>query len=203
MKLPPLILASRSPRRRLLLKQIGLSFTVRPSSAAERIHKHESPARNVRRVALEKARDVSRTVRKGIIIGADTVVVIDGSILGKPRTRKEARKMLRKLSGRVHTVYTAFVLVEAGSGRRSGEVVKTRVRFNKLSREEIAQYVKSGSPLDKAGAYGIQDDFGAVFVDRIEGDFYNVVGFPLARFYRRLQDFIKNQKSTAKGSSSW
>lgn len=185
----PLILASRSPRRQLLLKQIGYTFAVRPSRAEERLDPRRSPAWNARNLALGKAREVARGVRHGIVVGADTIVVLGRKVLGKPRDRKEARSMLRRLSGRSHVVYTGFALVEAGSGRSYTEVVKTRVWFRRLEPAEIAAYVASGAPLDKAGAYGIQDDFGAVFVERIQGCFYNVVGFPLVRFHQAMQTF--------------
>jgi len=192
MPFPPLILASQSPRRRLLLKQIGLRFSVRPSAVPERIAGAHSPAQNAKRIALEKARDVASRVRRGIVVGADTIVVVDHRILGKPRSREEAKRMLGLLSGREHVVYTAFALVDAASRRHVVHVEKTRVRFRALGTREIENYVRSGSPMDKAGAYGIQDDYGAVFVERVAGCFYNVVGFPLAQFYITLQKFLSD-----------
>ena len=194
MKRVPLVLASRSPRRQRLLKQIGLRFTVRPSNVPERFVHRQSPAHNARRLALAKARDVAESLDRGIVIGADTIVAVDGRILGKPAGTREAGRMLRLLSGRSHIVYTAFALVEASSGRSLVDVVSTRVWFRKLTAAEIRDYVASGSPLDKAGAYGIQDDYGAVFVERIKGCFYNVVGFPLTRFYLRLSEFTDHQE---------
>lgn len=188
---PRLILASRSPRRRLLLKQIGLTFSVRPSSAEERFSSRETPSQNVKRIALEKARDVATRTRKGIVIGADTIVVIGRTILGKPRNHSEAISMLKKLSGRKHVVHTGFALVDAKTGRWVADAVKTEVSFRRLSEREIKEYVSSGSPLDKAGSYGIQDDYGAVFVEKVNGCFYNVVGFPLERFFRRFEEFKK------------
>ena len=179
MKIPPLILASQSPRRRLLLKQIGLKFSVRPSSVREDVLDHESPVLNAKRIALAKALDVARGLKRGIVVGADTIVVLGNEILGKPRNAAEARRMLRKLSGKQHIVYTGFALVDASTGRKVVDIEKTKVKFRKLSAAEIEEYVASGSPMDKAGAYGIQDDYGAVFVQRVEGCFYNVVGFPL------------------------
>ena len=195
---PRLILASGSPRRRLLLKQIGLTFTVKPSSIVERFALHETPAQNVRRIALEKAKDVAAGVRSGIVIGADTVVVIGSKILGKPRNKREAAAMLRKLSGRKHVVHTGFALVDAGSGVWITDGVKTEVFFRKLADREIREYVSSGSPLDKAGAYGIQDDYGAVFVEKVNGCFYNVVGFPLERFFRRFREFNESVRRNGK-----
>jgi len=191
MKLPPLILASQSPRRRLLLKQIGLKFSVRPSSVQEDFLDHESPPQNAKRIALAKALDVAKRVKRGIVLGADTIVVLGNEILGKPRNAAEARRMLRQLSGREHVVYTGFALVDASTGRKVVDLERTKVKFRKLSAIEIAEYVASGSPMDKAGAYGIQDDYGAVFVERVEGCFYNVVGFPLTRFYLDLKRFVR------------
>ncbi len=190
MKLPPLILASQSPRRKILLKQIGLTFTVRPSHVPEDVLDHEAPEHNAKRIALSKAVEIAKQVRRGIVIGADTIVVLGDRILGKPRTPDEAKEMLRSLSGKMHTVYTGFALIDARTQRKTVQVEKTKVWFRKLSRIEIADYVASGSPMDKAGAYGIQDDYGAVFVKRVEGCFYNIVGFPLTKFYMTLQKFV-------------
>jgi nucleoside triphosphate pyrophosphatase len=198
MKNPRFILASRSPRRRLLLKQIGLTFVVKPSGVQERCSRSETPARNVRRIALEKAQHVASGLRNGIVIGADTIVVIRKRILGKPRNKKEAVAMLKTLSGKKHVVHTAFALVNAATGGWMVDAVRTDVYFRKLSDEEIRAYVSSGSPLDKAGAYGIQDDYGAVFVERVNGCFYNVVGFPLERFFKRLGEFLIDQGFKAK-----
>jgi septum formation protein len=190
----PLILASRSPRRRRLLQQAGFRFRVVSSTIEERFNRHESPARNAKRIALEKALDVASKVRSGVVVGADTIVVVNGRILGKPRTSKEARRMLSLLSGRMHTVYTGFALVDASTGRSVVEVEKTRVWFRRLSNGEIDSYIRSGSPFDKAGGYGIQDDHGALFVEKVEGCFYNVVGFPLTKFYVTLRKFLKSNK---------
>lgn len=185
----PLVLASSSPRRISLLKQIGLTVTVRPSHVAEVFDEKKSPAENAAALALQKALEISRTVPEGIIVGADTIVVVDGLLLAKPETAAEAIGMLELLAGRTHRVVTGFALVDRPSGRFLTDVEVTEVTFRPLPREEIEEYVAGGSPMDKAGAYGIQDDYGAVFVTRIEGCFYNVVGFPLARFYMRLLEF--------------
>lgn len=193
MKYPPLTLASQSPRRKVLLRQIGLTFSVRISAAPETMLDHETPEHNAKRIALSKARKVAKSVKRGIVIGADTIVVLKGRILGKPRSRSEAKLMLRSLSGRMHTVYTAFALVDVEYGKHVVDIEKTKVWFRKLSESEIVEYVASGSPMDKAGAYGIQDDYGAVFVERVEGCFYNVVGFPLTRFYKALGVMIRER----------
>lgn len=149
-----------------------------------------TPAQNAKRIALEKAIDVAAQLREGIVVGADTIVVVGKRILGKPRTKEEARRMLQLLSGREHVVYTAFALVDAASCRHVVHVEKTRVRFRRIEKREIDEYVLSGTPMDKAGAYGIQDDYGAVFVESVAGCFYNVVGFPLAQFYVTLKRFL-------------
>jgi septum formation protein len=197
MKLPSLILASQSPRRKLLLKQIGLRFVVRPSDVREDLWDHESPEHNAKRIALSKAVEVSKTVKRGIVIGADTIVVLGKTILGKPRTKSEAQSMLRRLSGRMHTVYTAFALIDVETNRRVVRIEKTKVWFRVLAEIEIKDYVQSGSPMDKAGAYGIQDDYGAVFVKRVEGCFYNVVGFPLTKFYQTLERFVAHRPAAS------
>ena len=122
-------------------------------------------------------------------MGADTIVAIDGHMLGKPVDADDAKRMLRRLSGRTHTVHTAFAIVDRPSNLTAVEVEATRVTFRVLEADEVDEYVSGGSPMDKAGAYGIQDDYGAVFVSRVEGCFYNVMGFPLARFFVTLRNF--------------
>lgn len=185
----PIILASQSPRRSHLLKQIGLTFRVEPSSIAEEIDRSESSEEIVRRLSLHKAQEVAQRHEQGVVIGSDTIVVIDGNVLGKPASHDEARSMLKRLSGRTHTVYTGFALVDASSKKSYIDHAETEVTFRELNDSEIAEYIVSGSPMDKAGAYGIQDDFGAVFVERIAGDYYTVVGFPLSRFYTAFISF--------------
>ena len=185
----PLILASRSPRRIHLLEQIGLHPAVMPCDIPETFDPARSPAENAESLALQKALCVAPNVADGVVIGADTIVVLDGHMLAKPEDAADAERMLGALSGRTHTVVTGFALVDRPSGARLTGSELTRVTFRPLPRSEIAEYVAGGSPLDKAGAYGIQDDYGAVFVTRIEGCFYNVVGLPLARLYSALQAF--------------
>jgi len=185
----PLILASRSPRRIHLLEQIGLRPAVMPCDIPETFDPARSPEENAETLALRKALCVAPNVADGVVIGADTIVVLDGVMLGKPEDAREAERMLGALSGRTHTVVTGFALVDRPSGVRLTAAEKTRVTFRVLPRREIEEYVAGGSPLDKAGAYGIQDDYGAVFVTRIEGCFYNVVGLPLSRLYSALQSF--------------
>ncbi|HTX19342.1 MAG TPA: Maf family protein [Bacteroidota bacterium] len=185
----PIILASRSPRRVHLLRQIGLSFSIQESGVDEKFDDGASPEEIVRMLSLAKATSVAHRVVKGIVIGADTIVVLDGRILGKPLSKSEAVKMLTALSGKTHTVYTGFALVDAATGKSRTEYERTEVTFRRLGDSEISEYVETGSPMDKAGAYGIQDDYGAVFVEKIQGCFYTVVGFPLAKFYTAFREF--------------
>jgi septum formation protein len=181
-----LVLASRSPRRRLLLGQIGLEPRVIPCDIPEDFDPAKNPEENARTLAVQKAAAVAAGIDYGYVLGADTIVVLDGSMLGKPADRDDAIRMLETLSGRTHTVVTGFALIDRPSDRSSVGVESTKVTFRSLPRAEIEEYVAGGSPLDKAGAYGIQDDYGAVFVTRIEGCFYNVVGLPLARVHAAL-----------------
>ncbi len=187
----PLILASQSPRRKKLLEQIGFSFKVVPSEIDEVIDPTLSPAENAKQLSLKKALSVMSKIKNGIIVGADTIVVYKNQILGKPASKSEAIKMLKMLSGKSHFVYTGLALVNAETKKYITDVVCTEVHFRKLKDEEIREYVKTGSPMDKAGAYGIQDDYGAVFVERINGCYYNVVGLPLAKFYLLMKKNIK------------
>ncbi len=168
---------------------LGFTFEVRDSGVDEERDLPGDPESHVRVLSQRKATAVGRDVDDGIVIGADTVVVLDGAILGKPKTPDDAVTMLRTLSGRSHVVYTGFTLLDQPSGRSVTDVERTNVRFRRLWEDEIRNYVASGAPMDKAGAYGIQDDFGAVFVESIEGCYYNVVGFPLTRFYLALHEF--------------
>lgn len=183
-----LILASRSPRREVLLRQIGLKFEVAPSHAEEQWPEGMVPWDAAERLALEKARAVACRHRAGLVVGADTVVVLDGSILGKPAGNEEAAGMLRRLSGREHQVTTGIAVVDAATGEDRSASVTTLVRFAHLSEELIARYVATGEPLDKAGAYGIQGR-GALLVEGIVGCYYNVVGLPLRRLAELLGEF--------------
>ncbi len=180
------VLASRSPRRKVILRQMGLSFTVVPGCADESAPGGVAPAELVQTLARRKARSIADTLPDALVLGADTIVYLDGKIYGKPADPEEARSMLANLSGRTHTVYTGMALVHAATGRDVVAVESTDVTFATLSPQMIDRYVATGAPLDKAGAYGIQDDFGCVFVRRVSGDFYTVVGLPASRLYRLL-----------------
>ncbi len=185
---PVIILASNSPRRRELLRQIGLSFATDPSDVDEKVLAGEPPESYVVRVALDKARAAAARAGSGIIIAADTIVVLDDGILGKPVDRPDAERMLSLLSGRMHVVITGLAIIDAAKGKTVTGTSLTRVWFRDLSRDEIASYVKSGEPLDKAGAYGIQGK-GALLVKQIEGCYFNVVGLPLSLLGELLLNF--------------
>jgi septum formation protein len=188
LKLPRITLASSSPRRRQLLRQIGVEHDVIPPDTDESILPGEEPVALVRRLSLVKAQSVASTLSDGLVLGSDTIVVLEGEILNKPLDTAEAFAMLRRLSGRTHTVYTGYAVVDAASGRHINSYETADVTFRELDDEEIIDYIATGSPLDKAGAYGIQDDYGAVFIERICGDYYSVVGLPIARVYQALRE---------------
>jgi septum formation protein len=183
----PLILASASPRRRELLGHFGIEFDIVPSGVPEVPHPGEEPALFARRAALDKAMDVAGKRPGRWVLGADTVVVIDGRILGKPSGAAEAREMLRCLSGRVHQVLTAVVLIGPDGGPVADLVVQSSVEFRELSDEEIATYAASGEPLDKAGAYAIQGGAGR-FVRSVTGSYSNVIGLPVDEVRRLFLD---------------
>jgi septum formation protein len=183
----PVYLASKSPRRRKLLKQIGVKFKSFSVDINENFIDGEHPVTCVKRLASEKMEIARLKVKSGIIITADTIVVLDKKVIGKPGNKKQAEKFLSLLSGKTHTVYTGICVVNTKSNKRIVEVEKTRVEFRKIEKDEIKDYVAGGSPMDKAGAYGIQDDFGAVFVKKINGCYYNVVGLPLTKIYNSLR----------------
>ena len=185
---PKIILASNSPRRRELLTQIGLSFTVSPADVDESILPGESPEAYAVRVALDKARTAAVRAREGIVIAADTIVVIGDSILGKPADAKEAAGMLAMLAGKEHRVVTALAVMDAVTTKSVTRTSVTMVWFRDLTRREIDAYVATGEPMDKAGAYGIQER-GALLVDRIEGCYSNVVGLPLSLLGEMLREF--------------
>lgn len=179
-----IILASKSPRRKELLSLCGIEFSVMPTEADETLPENISPAEAVEHLSRIKAEPLKN--ENGIIIGADTVVAIDDIILGKPRDEKDAFDMLKALSGKTHFVYTGVTIIKGEKSVTFSE--KTEVEFFPLSDEEIADYVKTGEPLDKAGAYGIQGK-GALLVKKINGDYNNVVGLPVSRLSRELKNF--------------
>lgn len=178
----PVILASSSPRRRELLTLIGLSHDVRPADVDETLLSGEIPWVYAERLARAKAQASARD--GAVSIGSDTIVVVDGDVLGKPRDTTEATTMLRRLSGRSHVVMTAIAI--AFNGQVSSDVVKVGVTFRSLRDDEIEDYIRTGEPMDKAGAYGIQG-YGATIVAGVEGDYFAVMGLPLNRMVRLLE----------------
>lgn len=184
MKPPRVVLASSSPRRRELLTLIGIAHEVRPTNIDERVLPGEAPAVYAERLARDKAGAGNAAEADALTIGADTIVVIDDRILGKPRDAADARRMLALLSGRTHTVYTA-VAVARGTQIVSG-VEHVAVTFRALEDAEIARYIATGEPMDKAGAYGIQG-YGATIVERIDGDYFAVMGLALGRLVGLLR----------------
>ena len=182
-----IVLASRSPRRIELLKQIGLEFKVVPSNIDELPAADLSALDATKTAAARKVREVSHRVRDALLIGADTLVALGDDVFGKPNDPEAAVSMLQRLSGRTHEVTTSFCVLDSKTGAEVMESEVTRVSFRKLSDEEIHGYVDSEKPSDYAGAYAIQK-VGSVFVRRIEGCYFNVVGFPLARFYISMTD---------------
>ena len=179
------VLASSSPRRRELLNLVGITHEVRPANLDETRRPRETPRRYAERLARGKASALAQRDPSLITIGADTIVVVDRKILGKPVDETDAARMLRLLSGREHTVITA-VAVAHGRELRSA-VEQVRVKFRRLREEEIEAYIATGEPMDKAGAYGIQG-FGATIVERVEGDYFAVMGLPLVRLVALLSD---------------
>ena len=183
-----IILASASPRRKELLEKIGLKFEVDASDCAEEIDPALEPDELVHRISLAKAKSVTSRHKDTIIIAADTIGVIGKKLLGKPHTADEARKMLAQISGKSHEVITCFTVLDTATNKIISGIVSTKVYIKKLSKQEIDAYVETGEPLDKAGAYGIQG-LGAVIVEKIEGDYYNVVGLPLNALTNALKEF--------------
>ena len=190
-----LILASSSPRRAEILHDAGISFTVLSSAVDETPYANESPQQLVQRLADAKADLVAaRTVGASIIIAADTVVVLDKKILGKPRSTDEARRMLEMLSGRTHSVITGMSILRLPEMERRQFVETTLVHFARLSSEDLSRYLATGEPFDKAGAYAIQGHAGR-YIPRIEGCYFNVVGLPIARVVAALRELGWSEQS--------
>lgn len=180
-----IVLASASPRRKEILEMLGIHVILRPSNAKEEIGELIDPKEIVKLLAEQKAMAVLRTEQE-LVLAADTVVSIDGMILGKPEDRQDAEQMLKRLSGREHSVFTGFCLLKGDKCIIGAE--ETKVRFGQLSQKMIADYLDTGEPFDKAGAYGIQGK-GCLLTSGITGDYYNVVGLPVSRIMRELEEF--------------
>lgn len=197
----PLVLASSSPRRKHLLEMLGFEFqAISPELDEDSLFENIFDfSLKVTEIAKAKALKVARSLNyESIVLGADTIVVLDGRILTKPTDEFEARAMLKKLSNRTHIVFTGLAIVHNPSENYRTCFRRTEVSFRQIYDDEIDAYVRSLSPLDKAGAYGIQDDFGALFVKSINGCYYNVVGLPLEAFYTSLRKFINELEDKGK-----
>ncbi|HNY64878.1 MAG TPA: Maf family protein [Deltaproteobacteria bacterium] len=181
-----ILLASGSPRRRELISWMGIDFEVLVPEIDETLKGDESPEEYCSRLSREKALAIQKDRPQALVIAADTVVVAHGTILGKPAEEEEARKHLRQLQGAMHEVYTSYTI--AREGLSTTRVIRTRVYFRDMTEDEIAWYVSTGEPMDKAGSYALQG-IGAIFVDRIEGSYTNVIGLPLSHLYHDLKEY--------------
>lgn len=188
MKKTMFVLASKSPRRKELLKNIGIEAEIMPANIDEDLLTGLPPEKMVTELSMLKAMDVARSFGKETyVIGADTCVCVDGEIFGKPESDAEAKAMLRKLSGRSHDVYTGYCVVYCRNGVSVAKCEKTTVYFREISDEEIDSYIQTREPMDKAGAYGIQQR-GSKFVEKIEGDYFNVVGLPVCALVKLMKE---------------
>jgi septum formation protein len=181
-----LILASASPRRQELLRAVGLNFKITPAHVNENYLAGESPQQHVKRLSIDKAMVVTRKYPEAWVLGADTIVVIDGLILGKPENQTQARKMLWKLSGREHKVFTGFTIAHAATDICQAKVIQSAVRFKTISPREMEWYVACDEPYDKAGGYAVQGK-GACFIQSIRGSYTNVIGLPLCEVLEELK----------------
>ena len=186
-----IILASSSPRRKQLLKQLGLDFKVIPSEIEEKLNPRLQPRKQVEVLSEQKAREVAAKAKNAIVIGVDTMVSYNNDVIGKPKDEKDAKRILKKLSGKQQSVITAFTIIDTTTKKTVTKSVETKVWFRRISESEIRSYVAKEKPYDKAGAYGMQT-LGAVFVEKIEGDFLGAVGLPLFTLAKELKKFGVN-----------
>lgn len=184
----PIVLVSSSPRRRELLERAGLEFTVDEADIEENQIDDADPAELAKSISMAKALAAAPRHPGSILIAADTLGWLDGQILGKPRNKEDARRMLEAMSGRCHRVITGFTIIDTNTGRAVSKTVETAVHFKTISKGDIDKYIATGEPLDKAGGYAIQGA-GGMFVDRIEGDYYNVVGLPVNALAKALKTY--------------
>lgn len=182
-----IILASNSPRRREILENTKVRFSIKGSKIDEVINSNESPKETVMRLAYEKALDIAKDNKDALVISADTIVVINDTILGKPKDEKEAYDMIKLLSGKTHYVITGFALINLSLEKKVIDYEISKVTFKELSNKCIKDYIQTKESLDKAGAYGIQG-YGALLVKNIEGDYFNIVGLPISK----MSDCLKN-----------
>ncbi len=186
-----IILGSRSPRRRELFKILSLPFVTEESDYEEDLTKKLTPKKLAVTMSQGKARAVAKNKKDAIVIAADTLIAFQNKILGKPRSRKHAFAMLSKMSGRVHSVITGYTIIDTKTKKNLSKAIETKVYFRKLKPQEIKNYIKTDQPLDKAGAYGIQG-LGQLLIQKIEGDYSNVVGLPLSSLVQSLEKFNVN-----------
>lgn len=188
-----IILASSSPRRRYLLRLVRIPHRVAIPDVSEEVRPGEEPVEHVMRLSRQKALSVRDAFEKGLLLGADTIVVLDGQILGKPKDTAEAEVMLRRLAGRLHHVYTGLTLIDVGSGREAGGYERTQVKIRRMTTAEIKAYIDTGEPMDKAGSYGIQG-YGAAIVESVSGCYFNVVGLPLVRLLFLMRELEQKMR---------
>jgi len=186
-----IILASTSPRRRMLLQQIGIKFKIVKSNYQEDMTLNKKPEELSKYLALGKAKDVASKLKTGIVIGADTFLSYKGKLLGKPKNKKDAKRILKLISNKTLVVYSGIAIIDIKKKKTVTDSVKTFIKIKKLSDKDIDNYVSSGEPLDKAGAIGIQEK-GAIFVEKINGCYFNIVGLPLFKLYKNLEKFGVN-----------
>jgi len=183
-----IILASASPRRKELLEKTGLKFTIHPANHPEIINEKLSPTELAKQLSLEKALVVAKNYKDAVIISADTLVVCDGKIFGKPKDKGDAKRMLKILNGKIHKVITAFTIYDLKTNRQVTKSAESKILFNKVSEKEIEKYIELNKPFDKAGAYGIQE-LPKTFVKKVVGDYDNIVGLPVRDIVRELRKF--------------
>ena len=184
-----IILASASPRRKEILENTNVKFKIMASSIEELTLEGESPCQMVMRLAFEKGIDIASRQKSDLVISADTIVVLDNTVLGKPKDEIEARKMITSLSGRTHQVITGISLINLDNNKKIIDYVISNVKFKNLSEEDINDYIRTKESLDKAGAYGIQG-YGALLVEEIQGDYFNIVGLPISRLSYLLKKYF-------------
>jgi len=181
-----IILASTSPRRKRLLKQLGLDFTIVPSHVIEIMNPRFQPQRQAEELSLQKAQAVADKFDDAIIIGSDTLIAFGDEVIGKPKDEKQAKMLLKKFSGHTHKIITGLTIIDTAQKKTITKSVETTVTFRTLYPNEIASYIQKAKPFDKAGAYALQD-LGAVFIEKIEGDYFSAVGLPLFLLAKELK----------------
>ncbi|WP_261665741.1 Maf family protein, partial [Fusobacterium necrophorum] len=187
-KMETIILASKSPRRKEILEMLDWNFEVCSQETEEVFDEEKSIEENMQRIAMQKAKAVIEGHENSLILACDTMVVVENKIFGKPKNIEEAKAMLKSLSGKYSYVYSAVALLHVTKGLKKSFVEKTKIYFREISEEEMEKYIATGEPMDKAGAYAIQGK-ASIFIQKIEGDYWNVVGLPIARIYQTLKEW--------------